>query len=126
MASPNVVWYYAECVRSEEQGSNLHEYVADVCNDAPFLNSFDKPVYFHGLPWDISAILPELNTVSPAADITVTIQYYNSYNTVVGAPQIYHVDVDSNDLDGHVVSICPDATLVPTGAVKFTIETTAP
>ena len=126
LASPNVVWYYAECVRSEEQGSNLHEYVADVCNDAPFLNSFDKPVYFHGLPWDISFILPELYTVSPGVDITITIQFYNSYNTVVGAALVYTIDVDSNDLDGHVVSLSINPTLVPAGATYFTAQITAP
>jgi hypothetical protein len=126
LGSPNTVWYYAECVRSEEQGSNLHEYVADVCNDAPFLNSFDKPVYFHGLPWDISFILPELYTVSPGVDITITIQFYNSFNTVVGAALVYTIDVDSNDLDGHVVSLSIDATLVPTGATYFTAQITAP
>jgi hypothetical protein len=126
LASPNVVWYYAECVRSEEQGSNLHEYVADVCNDAPFLNSFDKPVYFHGLPWDISFILPELFTVSPGVDITITIQFYNSYNTVVGAALVYTINVDSNNLDGHVVSLSIDATLVPVGATYFTAQITAP
>jgi len=126
LASPNMVWYYAECVRSEEQGSNLHEYVADVCNDAPFLNSFDKPVYFHGLPWDISFILPELYTVSPGVDITITIQFYNSYNTVVGAALVYTINVDSNNLDGHVVSLSIDATLVPVGATYFTAQITAP
>jgi hypothetical protein len=39
-------WYYAESVRSEEQGSNLHDFVADSLNDAPFLNQFENPVYY--------------------------------------------------------------------------------
>jgi hypothetical protein len=125
LASPNITWYYGEAVRSEEQGSNLLTYVADAYNDAPFLNSFERPVYFHGLPWDISFILPELNTVSPAADITVTIQFYNSFNASCGIITTT-VDVDALTLDGHIVSLTIDPAQVPAGAVKFTIEITAP
>jgi hypothetical protein len=117
-----VVWYYGECVRSEEQGSNLHEYVTDAFNDAPFLNSFTEPVYFHGLPWDISFILPE------GPDITVTIQFYNSSGGTVGAPLVTAVDVDlaspSLSLDGHICSLTIDQTMVPVGATYFTVEIT--
>jgi hypothetical protein len=125
-ATPNVTWYYGECVRSEEQGSNLHDYVSDAYNDAPFLNSFDNPVYFHGLPWDISFVLPEISPV----DITVNIQFYNSSNAPVGALLTYNVDVDlaspSLSLDGHICSLTVDQTIVPTGATYFTAEITSP
>jgi len=125
-ASPNVTWYYGECVRSEEQGSNLHDYVATTFDDAPFLNSFTQPVYFLGLPWDISFILPEC---SPA-DITVNIQFYNSYNAPVGALLTYSQDVDltspSLSLDGHICSLRMDSAIVPTGAKYFTAEITSP
>ena len=121
-ATPDVVWYYGECVRSEEQGSNLHEYVTDAFNDAPFLNSFTEPVYFHGLPWDISFILPE------GPDITVTIQFYNSAGGTVGAPLVTAVDVDlaspSLSLDGHICSLTINQTMVPVGATYFTVEIT--
>lgn len=116
--SPSITFYYGECVRSEEQGSNLHEYVTDIYNDAVFLNSFFRPVYFHGLPWDISFILPE------GPDITVTIQYYNSANATVGAPLITVVDVDALVLDGHICSLTIDHALVPVGATYFTVEIT--
>jgi hypothetical protein len=126
LASPNIEWFYAECVRSEEQGSNLHEYVGSECTDAPFLNSFDKPVYFHGLPWDISFILPELYHSSPGVDITISVQFYNSYNTTIGAALTKSLDVDALEIDGHVVSLAIDSTLVPSGATYFTAEILVP
>lgn len=115
-ATPNVTWYYGECVRSEEQGSNLHDYVADAYNDAPFLNLFDQPVYFHGLPWDISFILPE------GPDITVSIRFFNSANAPVGIVLNTLVDVDALILDGHICSMTIDESLVPAGATYFTAE----
>ena len=118
-------WYYAECVRSEEQGTNLHEYVASAFQDAPYLNLFDQPVLFVGLPWDISFILPELNTTGVATDMTVSIRFYNSANAPVGAVLNYTVDVDALTLDGHVCSLTIDQTLIPIGATYFTSEITA-
>jgi len=127
-ASPNVTWYYGECVRSEEQGSNLHDFVVDAYNDAPFLNLFDQPILFVGLPWDISFILPELNTTGTGVDITVNIIFYNSTNAPVGVPLNYTVDVDlaspSISLDGHICSLTVNQTLIPTGATYFTAEIT--
>lgn len=129
-ASPNVNWYYGECVRSEEQGSNLHDYVADAYNDAPFLNLFDQPVYFHGLPWDISFILPELNTTGAGNDGNISIRFYNSANAPVGIVLNYPFDVDlaspSISLDGHICSLSIDQTLVPLTATYFTAEITVP
>jgi len=129
-ASPNVTWYYGECVRSEEQGSNLHDFVADAYNDAPFLNLFDQPVLFVGLPWDISFILPELSTTGLGTDMTVSIRFYNSSNAPVGAVLNYTRDVDlaspSISLDGHICSLTVDQTLIPIGATYFTAEITTP
>jgi hypothetical protein len=129
-ASPNVTWYYGECVRSEEQGSNLHDFVADAYNDAPFLNLFDQPVLFVGLPWDISFILPELFTSGLGSDMTVSIRFYNSSNAPVGAVLNYTTDVDlaspSISLDGHICSLTIDQTLIPAGATYFTAEITSP
>jgi hypothetical protein len=129
-ASPSVNWYYGECVRSEEQGSNLHDFVADAYNDAPFLNLFDQPVLFVGLPWDISFILPELFTSGLGTDMTVSIRFYNSANAPVGVVLNYSTDVDltspSISLDGHICSLTVDQTLIPAGATYFTAEITAP
>jgi hypothetical protein len=129
-ASPNVNWFYGECVRSEEQGSNLHDYVATAYYDAPFLNLFDQPVYFHGLPWDISFILPELNTTGLGSDGNVSIRFYNSVNAPVGIVLNYPFDVDlgspSISLDGHICSLTIDQTLVPVGATYFTAEISVP
>jgi len=121
LASPNITWYYVEAIRSEEQGSNCIGFVTDPFNDAPFFNSFEHPVYFHGLPWDISFILPELNT-SPS-DVTVTIQFYNSYNVPWGTVT---TTLDASNISGHLVSIAIDPTQVPDGATKFTIEIITP
>jgi len=122
-ASPEILWYYAEAVRSEEQGSNLHEYEADDVNCAPFFNSFEYPVYFAGLPFDISFILPERALVSPGADITVTISIYSSLNILLS--QVI-TNVPADDLEGHVCSLSIDPAGIPALASYFTAEITAP
>jgi hypothetical protein len=123
-ASPDIMWYYGECVRSEEQGSNLYDYVTDAFNDALFLNQFDQPIYWRGLPWDISFIIPELSTSGAGDDIVVAIQFYNSSNAPVGAVQNYPFDVDADNLDGHICSLTIEDTIVPSGATYFIIEVT--
>jgi len=115
-------WYYAECVRSEEQGSNLHDYVADALNDAPFLNSFEQPVYFLGLPFDLSFILPEQILVSPTSELTVTIRIYDSNNMLLSTV-VEIIPVDS--LEGYVNSLNIDQATIPSGADHFTAEITA-
>lgn len=121
VASPPILidWYYAEAVRSEEQGSNLHEYVADALNDAPFLNQFDQPVYFLGLPFDISFILPEQALVSPASDITVTINIYSSNNLLLST---ITETVDADSLEGYVCSLNINEAAIPEGAAYLTAE----
>jgi hypothetical protein len=114
-------WYYAECVRSEEQGSNLHDYVADSLNDAPFLNLFDQPVYFRGLPFDISFILPEQAIVTPASDITVLIKVYDSNNLLLST--ITEL-IDADSLEGYVCSLLIDPATIPAGAAFLTAEIT--
>ena len=120
--SPVPLWYYAECVRSEEQGSNLYEYVADDDNDAPFLNSFERPVYFAGLPFDLSFILPERAGL-PASDITVTLRAYNANNTLL-TTQV--TAFPAGTLEGHVCSLNIAPTAIPAQASYFTAEITAP
>lgn len=112
-------WYYAEAVRSEEQGSNLYEYVADEYNDAPFFNQFLNPVYFLGLPFDLSFILPEQVLVSPGSDITVTIRVYSSLNIILDTI-VEYVPVDS--LEGRVCSLNIDRATIPEGAAYLTAE----
>jgi hypothetical protein len=123
LASPPILidWYYAESVRSEEQGSNLHDYVADTLNDAPFLNQFENPVYFLGLPFDISFILPEQALVSPTSDITVTISIYNSNNLLLSTI-VELIDVAA--LEGYVCSLNIDPATIPAGAAFLTAEIT--
>ena len=120
--SDEIMWYYAEAVRSEEQGSNLSEYVATEISDAPFLNSFEVPVLFVGLPFDISFILPEQPDVSPAGDLTATIRIYNRANTQLGAAVVYNIPIA--DLDGRVVSLTIDPATIPAGASHLTAEIT--
>lgn len=122
--SDPIEWNYAECVRSEEQGSNLNEFVPSAINDAPFLNEFDEPVYFLGLPFDISFILPELTEVSPASDITITMKVYNSSNVQLGTDIVTIVPADS--LEGFVNSLNIDHALIPLTASYFTVEISIP
>jgi len=121
--SPTVLWYYAEAVRSEEQGSNLHEYEADDLNCAPFFNSFQYPVYFAGLPFDISFILPERALLSPGGDITVTISVYSSMNVLLSQTV---TNVPADTLEGHVCSLTIDPAGIPALGSYFTAEITAP
>jgi hypothetical protein len=108
-------WYYAESVRSEEQGSNLYEYVATADRDVPFLNSFDQPVYFLGLPFDISFIMP----AEVISDATVTINIYNSSNTLLDT--ITSV-VSTADLKGFINSLDINPDTIPEGADHMTCE----
>lgn len=70
-------WYYCEAVRSIEQGSNLAEFVYSGV-DVPFMNAFKNPVYFLGLPFDISFIWP-----ADVGSCTAIINHYNSVNTLL-------------------------------------------
>lgn len=112
-------YYYAECVRSEEQGSNLYDYVASSTQDAPFLNQFENPVYFLGLPFDISFILPEQVLVSPASDIIVDINIYDSNNLLL---LTLSEEIAVGSLEGHVCSLTIDPAVIPTGASYITAE----
>jgi hypothetical protein len=112
-------WYYGECVRSEEQGSNLHDYVATVYDDAPFLNQFTEPVYFLGLPFDLSFILPEQALVSPLSDIMVVIKIYDSNNLLLSTVTEY---VDADALEGYINSLNIDQASIPTNADHITAE----
>lgn len=115
------IWYYAEAVRSEEQGSNLHEYVPNDIFDAPFFNLFAQPVYFVGLPFDISFILPETAITSPAAEITVTVKKYSSLNLLLDTDTTI-VPIDS--LDGFVNSLNIDPVTIEDQAAYMTAEIT--
>lgn len=121
--SDEILWYYGECVRSEEQGSNLHEYVATAINDAPFLNLFENPVYFLGLPFDLSFILPEQAQISPASHLTVTVSNFNSAN----APgTVYVAYVDADALEGFINSLTIDTSIIDSDATYITVEITTP
>jgi len=122
--SDEILWYYGECVRSEEQGSNLHEYVPTTLADAPFLNLFDEPVYFLGLPFDISFILPEFPIVFPASELIVTLKIYNSANTQLGADIVTNVAAD--ELEGFINSLTIDETTIPATAHHMTAEIEIP
>lgn len=118
-------WYYAECVRSIEQGSNLAEFVGTDAGDAPFLNSFPQPVYFLGMPFDISFICPALTLgASPAIKMRITITRYNAANE----PIAYHIhDIHEPELAGLIGRVCslnidPDEIEVTTTHMTVKIE----
>lgn len=122
-ASPPILidWYYAEAVRSEEQGSNLHDFVADDLNDAPFFNQFEEPVYFAGLPFDISYILPERALVSPTADITVILNIYDSNNLLL---RTITENIPADSLEGYIGSLTISELDLPEGYHHMTAEIT--
>jgi hypothetical protein len=116
--SPGTIWWYAECVRSEEQGSNLYDYVSTGTNDAPFLNSFAEPVFFLGLPFDLSFIMPDI----ASAPVTVTIRRYNSANTLLGTTTTV---VASAALEGFVNSLNIDPASIELQCAYLTCEIAA-
>jgi hypothetical protein len=116
-------WYYVEAVRSVEQGSNLYEYMASEVQDAPFLNLFANPVYFEGLPFDLSFILPVLPVTSPPTELTVTINRYNAANTLLSTTS---EQVAITDLEGKVNSLNIDPESIEEEAAYMTCEITTP
>jgi hypothetical protein len=116
-------WYYAQVVRSAEQGSNLYEFVACDAYDAPFLNMFKQPVYFAGLPFDLTFILPERPYVSPAADLTVVIRRYNAANTLLSTTTQLVTVVQ---MENKVLSLNIDPATIEATAAYMTCEILAP
>jgi hypothetical protein len=116
-------WYYVEAVRSVEQGSNLHEYVPTETQDAPFFNAFAQPVYFLGLPFDLTFLLPVQPVTSPVTELTVTIKHYNANNTLLST---HTEQIEITGLDGKVVSLKIDPASIETTAAYLTAEITTP
>jgi hypothetical protein len=112
-------WYYVEGVRSEEQGSNLYDYLATAINDAPFFNSFNQPVYFVGLPFDLSFLLPVQDVTSPPVELTVTIKRYSSTNTLLGTTVTV---VALNALEGYLNSLNIDPAFIEDTATYLTVQ----
>jgi|WetSurMetagenome_2_1015567.scaffolds.fasta_scaffold07132_3 hypothetical protein len=94
------IWNYVEAVRSEEQGSNLYDYLYTAATDAPFFNQFEKPVLFAGLPFDISFFMPDVGSPSPI--LSVTIKRYDAANTLLGTTT---KTVASDTLIGYLCSL---------------------
>lgn len=116
-------WYYVEAVRSVEQGSNLHEFVPDEAQDAPFLNSFEQPVYFLGLPFDLTFLLPPQPVNSPVTELTVTIKRYNAANILLSTTTTV---VALTGLEGKPVSLNIDPATIEDSAAYMTAEITTP
>jgi hypothetical protein len=112
-------WYYAECVRSVEQGSNLADFVYSPAGDAPFLCSFDQPIYFAGLPFDLSFICPVLSDASPAAQLRVTLQRYSADNSLLSETVTL---VDPAGLEGRVCSLLIDPVAIEENAAYITAK----
>ena len=113
-------WYYCEAVRSEEQGSSLSDYAPDEINTSkPFFNSFAQPVYFDGLPWDISFFNSDLPTTSPAMDITVTIKQENAAGVEVASTT---ETIPYGTLEGYLNSYAIRPGTAVDGAVRFKLK----
>lgn len=93
-------WGYVEAVRSIEQGSDMHEFVAFDDYAGKFLNAFAVPVFFTGLPFDISAIM-----TLPYTACQVTAICYSAAGIEVGRIEYNIVDTAS---EGRVVSLYID------------------
>jgi hypothetical protein len=112
-------WYYIESVRSQEQGSNLYEFVPSDIEEQPFFNMFEQPVYFKGLPFDISFISPVLYESSPAANYSVTRKHYNAVNTLLSTNTEV---VDPASLQSYLCSLNIDPATIEDTAAYMTLE----
>ncbi len=112
-------WYYAECIRSVEQGSNLYEYISTDSFEASFFNSFEAPVFFAGLPFDISFILPALPLASPEEELTITIKRYSAANILLNTSV---TQVAVAELEGFVNSLNIDPDSIEENAAYLTVE----
>lgn len=57
--NPNT-WYFVKAARSIEKGTNLSEFVPNLGAPATFMNYFDEPIMWLGLPFDISFIYSDM------------------------------------------------------------------
>lgn len=112
-------WYYVEAVRSIEQGSNLYDFVPSEAGDAPFLNAFAQPVYFAGLPFDISFLLPAQEVTSPAKQLQIVVKRYNATNVLLGTSTTL---VALTGLEGKVCSLKINPAVIEASATYLTAE----
>jgi hypothetical protein len=97
----------------------LEEFVASEAGDAPFLNSFPQPVYFDGLPFDISFICPDMDEISPAAVLRIIISRYDASNNLLASTV---TDVDPTGLVGRVCSLTIDPDAIENNAAYITAQ----
>lgn len=86
----NNIWYYVKAARSIEKGTNVAEFVPNLEAQAEFLNYFEEPTYWLGLPFDISFVYSELLAGKPVQLIE---KHYNSLNVLLSTQT---KDLDSN------------------------------
>ena len=122
-------WSYASFVRNSIQGGNLLEYEGIFIDEDPpddfnyvypICNQFEKPVFFKGLPFDLSFLL---NRVTNDQTFTVTIAIYDATNTLIDTIS-YEVEgssTNSSRLCSAVIS--PDD--IPDEAKYFDVEITS-
>lgn len=73
-------WYYIKGARSIEKGSNVSEFVPNLSQQTEFLNYFEEPTCYVGLPFDISFIYSELLA---GKSVQVIEEHYNSLNVML-------------------------------------------
>lgn len=84
----NNTWHYVKAARSIEKGTNVAEFVPNLEAQAEFLNYFEEPTYWIGLPFDISFVYSELLAGKPVQLIE---KHYNSLNVLLST-QTKNVD----------------------------------
>jgi hypothetical protein len=112
-------WYYVESIRSQEQGCNLYEFVPSDIEEQPFFNMFEEPVYFKGLPFDISFINPLLYEGSPSSNLSVTRKHYNAVNTLLST---HNEVIDPSLLQERLCSLYIDPATIEASASYMTVE----
>lgn len=87
-------WYFIKGTRSIEKGSNVSEFVPNLSAECQFLNYFESPTCYHGLPFDISFIYSELLA---GKAVQVIEEHYNSSNDMISTKTI---NLDATQIEG--------------------------
>lgn len=115
--NPNT-WYFVKAARSIEKGTNLSEFVPNLGATASFMNYFEEPIMWIGLPFDISFIYSDLLA---GKTIQMLEKHYDSSNTELSSQTIA---IDSTKINAlNSIAINANAVEATCDYIKLSIIT---
>lgn len=101
-------WFYCKGTRSVEKGTNLVEFVPNLGAEAKFLNYFDRPLLYRGMPFDLSFIYSELLN---GKSLQIVEEHYDASNTMISTSTR---DISTEQEEGLNTLILDTVNLEPT------------